>query len=89
MSVTREGIHDVKHQITMAAMFSVSEVLSMCKTSYFGISEDESNCDEGEEVHSCRSPCLLGPRVVALKEVAALSRAITSEYVVVVLVTPL
>ena len=38
---------DVKLQVTMAARFSVSEMLSMCYNSDFGLSVDESSCDEG------------------------------------------
>ena len=56
------------------ARFNVSEVLSMCYNSDFGLSEDESSCDEGEEVHAYR-----GPRVMFPLEVAALTRAVTSE----------
>ena len=40
---------DVKLQVTMAAKFNVSEVLSMCYNSVFGLSEDESSYDEGEK----------------------------------------
>ena len=49
----------------------------MCQCAYnkdFGLSEDESSCDKGEEVHAYR-----GPRVIAPEEVAALSRTVTSE----------
>ena len=46
----------------------------MCYDSDFSLSEDESSCDEGEEVHAYRCP-----RVIAPEEVAALSRAVTSE----------
>ena len=60
-------------QVTMAAMFSVSEVLSMCYNSDFGFSEYESSCDEGEEVHAYR-----GPRVIVPEKVVSLNRAVTS-----------
>ena len=46
----------------------------MCYNSDFILSEDESSCDEGTEVHAYS-----GPRVIAPVEVAALSRAVTSE----------
>ena len=36
----------------LEARFSVSEVLLMCYNTDFGLSEDESSCDEGEEVHA-------------------------------------
>ena len=46
----------------------------MCYNSGFGFSEDESSCDEGEEVLVYR-----GPRVKAPEEVAGQSSAVTSE----------
>ena len=54
--------------------FTVSDALSMCYNSDFGLSENKSICDDGEEVH-----VYLGQRVVAPEEVAALSRAAISE----------
>ena len=47
--------------------FTVSDILSMCYSD-FGLSENESICDDGEEVHA-----YLKQRVVAPDEVAALS----------------
>ena len=58
------GSHDIELLVMMAARFSASEVLSMCYYSDFGLSEDESSCDEGDEVHVCR-----GPRIIAPEEV--------------------
>ena len=49
----------------------------MCYNSDFSLSENESICDDGEEVHA-----YLGQRVVAPEEVAALSRAVISEPIV-------
>ena len=40
----------------MAARFTVSEVLSMYYNSDFGLSEDESSCDDGEEVDAYQGP---------------------------------
>ena len=67
---------DVKLQITIVAMFSVSVVLSICYNSDFGLSEDGSSCDKGEEVHAYQ-----GQRVIAPEEVATPSSAITSEHI--------
>ena len=58
----------------MVSSFSVNEVMSFCYKCDFDFSEDESSCDEGEEVHTYR-----GPRVIAPEEVAALIRVVTSE----------
>ena len=58
----------------MDSKFTVSDILSMCYNSDFGLSENESICDDGEDVHA-----YLGQRVVAPEEVAALSRAVISE----------
>ena len=44
----------------------------MCYNCDFGLTEDESSCDECEEVHACR-----GPRVITPEELTALSRAVT------------
>ena len=49
LSITTVAVTS-KIQVTMA--FSVGAVLSMCFNGDFGPSEDESNCDEGEEVHA-------------------------------------
>ena len=49
-----QGSHDVKLQVAMAATFSVSKVLSICYNCVFGLSEDESICDKGEEAHAYR-----------------------------------
>ena len=64
--VGNQGNHDIKLQVTMLAMFRVNDVLSMYYKCDFDLSEDESNCVEGEEIQVYR-----GPRV------AALSRAVT------------
>ena len=61
----------------MGFKFTVSDILSMCYNSDFGFSENESICDDGEDVHA-----YLGQRVVAPEEVAALSRAVISEPIV-------
>ena len=50
-----------------------SKLLSLFYNSDFSLPEDESSCDE-EEVYAYP-----GPRVIAAGEVAALSRAVTSE----------
>ena len=55
----------------------MSDILSMCYNSDLGLSENESICDDGEEVHT-----YLGQRLVAPEEVAALSRAVISEPIV-------
>ena len=52
----------------------MSKMLSVCYNSDFDLSEDESSCDDGEEVHA-----YCGSRVIAPEEVAALSRAVSSE----------
>ena len=57
----------------MDSKFTESDILSMCYYSDFGLSENESTCDDVEEVHA-----YLGHRVVAPEEVAALSRAVIS-----------
>ena len=72
--VGNQGSHDIKLQVTKATMFSVSVVMSVCYNSNFGLSEDESSCDEGEEVHAYRKP-----RVITTEKLAALSRAVTSQ----------
>ena len=61
----------------MDSMSTVSDILSMCYNSDFGLSENESICDDGEEVHA-----YLGQTVVAPEEVAVLSRAVISEPIV-------
>ena len=61
----------------MDSKFTESDILSMCYYSDFGLSENESTCDDVEEVHA-----YLGHRVVAPEEVAALSRAVISEPIV-------
>ena len=55
----------------------MSDILSMCYNSDFDLSEKESICDDGEDVHA-----YLRQRVVAPEEVAALSRAVISEPIV-------
>ena len=50
--VGNQGCLAGKVQITMAAKFNVSEMLSLCCNSNFGLSEDDSSYDEGEEVHA-------------------------------------
>ena len=72
--VGSQGSHDIKLQVTMAAMFNVRDALSVCYNSNFSLSEDEFNCDEGEEV-----PCLPRAKCYTPEEVAALSIAVTSE----------
>ena len=37
-------------QVTMAARFCVREVPSMCYSSDFSLSGDDSSCDEGEKI---------------------------------------
>ena len=49
----------------------------MYYNSDLSLSEDESCCDEGEEVHA-----YIGLKVIAPEEVAALSRAVTSKPIV-------
>ena len=61
----------------MDSKFTVSDILSMCYNGDFGLSENESICDDGEDVHA-----YLGQRVVAPEEGAALSRADISEPIV-------
>ena len=61
----------------MDSKFTVSDILSMCYNSDFGLSENESICYDGDDVHA-----YLGQRVVAPEEVAALSRADISEPIV-------
>ena len=61
----------------MDSKFTVSDILSMCYNNGFCLSENESICDDGEDVHA-----YLRQRVVAPKEVAALSRAVISEPIV-------
>ena len=58
----------------MAAMFNVRDVLSVYYNSDFSLSEDEFNCDEGEEI-----PCLPRAKCYTPEEVAAVSIAVTSE----------
>ena len=55
----------------------MSDILSMYYNCNFGLSENESICDDREEVHA-----YLGQRVVAPVEIAALSRAVISEPIV-------
>ena len=45
----------------------------MCYNTDFSLSEDESSCDEGEDIHAYR-----GPSVIAPEEIAALSRAVST-----------
>ena len=61
----------------MDSKFTMSDILSMCYNSDFCLSENESICDDGEDVNA-----YLGQRVVAPEEVAALSRAVISEPIV-------
>ena len=61
----------------MDSKFTVSDILSKCYNSDFGLSENESICDDGEDVHA-----YLGQRVIAPEELAALSRAVISEPIV-------
>ena len=74
--VGNQDSFDIKVQIMKAAMFGVSEVLSMCYNSYFNLSEDESSCDEGEGVHACR-----GPRLVAAVTSECIASSSASIYI--------
>ena len=49
--IGNQGSRDFKLQVMKAASFNVSEVLSMWYNNDFGLSEDESRCDEGK-VHA-------------------------------------
>ena len=54
--VSNHDSHDVLLPVMMMAIFSISEVLSMCYNSDFNLSRDESSCNEGKEVHTYRKP---------------------------------
>ena len=54
--------------------FTVDYVLGMCYKGNFGLSEEESSCAEGEEVHVYCGQCVIQP-----EEVAALFRAISDQ----------
>ena len=59
--VGNQGSCDFKLQVTMTTFFSVKAVLSICYNSNFGLSEDESSCDKGEEVHAYLRPNVIAP----------------------------
>ena len=68
------GGNQGRREVMMAAMFSVSEVVSMCYSSDLSLLVDGSSCDKGKEGHAFQRT-----RVRAPEGVEALSGAVTSE----------
>ena len=72
----RDAEPDFTVCVMMSQKFTVDDVLGMCYDSNFGLFEEGSSCDEGEEF-----PAYCGQQIIQHEEVASLFRAVISDQV--------